>query len=61
MTTKELKNMSGAAKRKADYDKIMKIISEGQEKRGGILAKYTVRRVDDNDNGNTIMIPWIYV
>ena len=60
MTTKELKGMSNAARRKADYDRLLHIISEGQKQRGGIFANYKFVRKDDNNDG-TIMVPWINI
>lgn len=60
MTTKELKGMSSAARRKADYDRLLHIISEGQKQRGGIFAKYKFVYKEDNNDG-TIMTPFVNI
>ena len=59
MTTKELKGMSNAARRKADYDRLLHIISEGQKQRGGIFVNYKFKFKDDNDG--TIMTPFVNI
>lgn len=60
MTIDERDKLYNKARRMADYDRLLHIISKGQEERGGVWANYRFERKDDNNDG-TIMIPWIFV